>query len=312
MAETPAFIDEPEAAQPAMRRKQLGRRARRKVKKLQEIESIVRSSRSALGPSTSRDHIPTDREYVWPAVKELSQLSAEDDQALMVQLGYLPGNALQVVSRVCDAFDVNDTSPLVLKLYPLVLRDESNGTKGKRTRKQAKESDSKQPLVEPFPTIFWVTNPHIRALISKLELQQYGIKYEKDLADNKEAQEFMNTAHVNYGKEREKVITKEDWEWIRTRKWEGAFAKTRGVAGIRNPRSVKCLHAHAAHFWSGCTDNVIGGWVAKEVEKMLTKEEEEKVMGSLSKQLVSVGLKECLDQNRVGQTMDNSTKIPEK
>ena len=40
------------------------------------------------------------------------------------------------------------------------------------------------------------------------------------------------------------------------------------VAGIRNHGAVKCLHAHAAHFWSGCKDNV----VSEEVTALLNEQ----------------------------------------
>jgi hypothetical protein len=431
-------------------RRNLGRRARKRRKKYQEIvaasssaaaaataagdrpsvaittsktgqstSSGATNTRSADNNTSNNNHnnsagaiLPTDRGYVWDAVRDLSNLSQDDEQDLVRQLGYLPGNALQVVARVGDIFPADcfaprittNTSgggekdngimnrlmrePLVLKLYPLVMRDETTGTRSRRKRKGGESSSStttttttkevgrpsgradaldsnqkntrthessspsstssiivtppvyhhqqqgecvgadvnhpltgeaaqeslrllqhqqhqQQHLLEPFPTIFWVTHPLIKAEISKLELERVGSEFEQRLVmadaeattaaatptttpggeeqldgpnrrsttttdaasddggDN--VAQLMRLAHASYGAERSSLLTSKDWEGvIRPRKWEEAFSSTgRGVAGIRNPLSVKCLHAHAAHFWSGCDDNVVGRWVSE-------------------------------------------------
>lgn len=263
--------------------------------------------------STEPSSIPTDRSYEQARVREISTLTEDDRQMLTRQLGYLPGNALKVVARMRDAFgDVDgkasttlDSSimmnePLVVKLYPLVLRDEADGTKSKRRRKRQDEN-ANEPLLEPFPTTYWVTHPRIKALVSKLELDRMGSECEKilkkDLEDERgidrnegkapkqpddppsavdatissqSALSSMKRAHLAYGKERKELILPQDWEYIENRKWERAFdPSTRGVAGIRNQASVKCLHAHVAHFWSGCPDNVVGKWVAERVAQAL-------------------------------------------
>jgi hypothetical protein len=261
---------------------------------------------------------PTDRSYVQESCKKLSRLTESDRVALTRQLGYLPGNALEVVARVKDAF-VKDPScasknqsvmeekdslmmndPLVIKLYPLVVRDETEGSKSKRKRKRSPDDDVKHPhhskslLLEPFPTIFWLTHPRIKALVSKLELDGMGRHCEKLVTNSmgKVKKNILNSchsergnhggtttyewqnsdespiasmtrAHLAYGKERQELLSKEDWAYIQQRKWDQAFSSSRGVAGINNYASVKCLHAHVAHFWSGCHDNLIGQWVAE-------------------------------------------------
>ena len=129
---------------------------------------------------------------------------------------------------------------------------------------------SRQQLWEPFPTMFWVSHPHIRALISKLELDQGGKRFEKHLLECPQDLERMTRAHLAYGKQRRELITESDWEWIQQRKWESAFDTSRGVAGMKgSPHSIKCLHAHAAHYWSGCEDNCVGKWVAEYVKEQL-------------------------------------------
>ncbi|KAG7354522.1 DUF501 domain containing protein [Nitzschia inconspicua] len=292
--------------------------------------------------------VPTDRSYQQSSCQQLCRLTEHDQQALIRQLGYLPGNALEVVTRVDDVFSTTTThhqfrslestqqtgedddddddddsiltttccrnEPLVIKLYPLVVRDETDGSKSrlrKRKRSTSIHNDTDQVqltssilpnddkgllLLEPFPTIFWVTHPRIKALVSKLELDGMGRECEQLLKQKQQHQQqnnndnntipktteqqrrhqqklspldSMKKAHLAYGEQRRDLLVPTDWEYIRQRKWDNAFSTERGVAGIRNPAGVKCLHAHVAHFWSGCHDNIIGKMVAERLEQML-------------------------------------------
>lgn len=269
------------------RRPKLGRKGRRKRKRIAEIEAaavVAAIGENSLPEQSAATIIPKDRDYQWPAVRELCTLNDTDKKSLIAQLGYYPGNALSVAARANEAFPEtifkDDTSPLVLKLYPLVLRDESDGTKTRRKRKHQEDNkassgmgedkvSNKDYLVEPFPTIFWVTDPRLRALISKIEIENRGSQYEKKLKNDTEALESMKQAHLAYGKERLSLIASQDREYIEKRGWESALDISRGVAGIRNYSAVKCLHAHAAHFWSGCQENLVGQWVAEEVVSLL-------------------------------------------
>jgi hypothetical protein len=332
--------------------------------------------------------VPSDRQHVWPAIETMRALPPTDQQELIYQLGYLPGNALEIAARgnvllrglapplstawksttattmATARMPLSPTAPVVLKLYPLVLREETNesATKGRnksRTRRRQQQlpkseetlqgddnppteddnknvQDGQDPeaatkrvasdnhpeppsvptttstststspnLVEPFPTIYWVTHPHIKALISKLELEGWGLELERRLALDEIALESMVRAHASYGLERRALVTKDDWTMIESCHWEEAFFTTRGVAGIRTtahrrklkqkPQTsdnnnnhqfppppppptvagkIKCLHAHAAHYWSGCHDNRVGQWVAERVTELLVMQQQ--------------------------------------
>jgi hypothetical protein len=279
------------------KKRRLGRKGRRKQRRIAEIEAAAAAAAQANGKMTDQSPatttiIPQDRDHQWPAVRELCSLEDADKQSLVAQLGYYPGNAVAVAARANEAFPAtifkDDSTPLVLKLYPLVLRDESDSTKGRRKRKRQQqdnkassekggdgddddddEASKKKHLVEPFPTMFWVTHPRLRALISKIEIENRGSQYEKILQNDAKALESMKKAHLAYGTERLSMITSQDREYLAKRRWESAVDISRGVAGIRNYSAIKCLHAHAAHFWSGCQDNVVGQWVAEEVLSLL-------------------------------------------
>lgn len=293
-------VSDPAVHAPKRRnRRVLGRKGRRKLKKMLEIEAVLAAAEEGENNQSSsldKSFLPSDRDYQWPAVKGLCSLDETDKLALIGQLGYFPGNALSVAARANEAFPdllKDDTTPLVLKLYPLVLRDESDSTKSRRKRKRQSDDDDgagddntnnskeqKTPLVEPFPTMFWVTHPRLRALISKIELENRGSQYEILLKEDTKALESMKQAHLAYGKERYSMITAEDRDFISKRRWDSALDTSRGVAGMRNQAGVKCLHAHAAHYWSGCKENIIGQWVAEEVSKLLLDSDEKKKTSS--------------------------------
>jgi len=255
-----------------------GRKGRRKRKKVAQIEAALAAAEAGIQLDLSEGVLPTDRGFQWPAVKDLCCLNETDKKSIIGQLGYFPGNALSVAARVNEAFPdsstlKDDDTPLVLKLYPLVLREEADGTKSKRKRRRQNGDEKTNPLVEPFPTMFWVTHPRLKALISKIELDNRGTHYEKLLQKDSKALESMKKAHLAYGKERHSMITAEDLDYISKRRWDSALDPSRGVAGICRHTGIKCLHAHAAHFWSGCKDNIVGQWVAEEVSNLLLEDE---------------------------------------
>jgi uncharacterized protein len=143
-------------------------------------------------------------------------------------------------------------------------------------------------VVEPFPTIYWLTHPLLRVWISQLELDGLGVRLQQRLAapGNEALLERMKRAHEMYALEREQLLTPADVALVQARHWDDALLLTkassskssrpiRGVAGVRNFKAVKCLHAHAAHYLSvggmGSRDNVVGEWVMQEVHKMLNE-----------------------------------------
>lgn len=300
--QTSELMEAPSTNNNEKKRTRLGRKGRRKRKRIAEIQAAAEAAQAAqaaqahgemtVPEQSSTTILPTDRDSQWPAVRELCSLDDDDKHSLIAQLGYYPGNAVSVAARTNAAFPETifkeDSTPLVLKLYPLVLRDESDGTKTRRKRKgqddKASDDDEdpskKNHLVEPFPTIFWMTHPRLRALISKIEIENRGSQYEKRLQEDTKALESMKQAHLAYGNERFSMITSQDREYIEKRGWNSALDIPRGVAGIRNHSAIKCLHAHAAHFWSGCQENVVGRWVAEEVLAMLQDGNYDSVKGT--------------------------------
>lgn len=252
-----------------------------------------------------------------PVVETRQKLGwKQQDEAILVrQLGFVPGNAIRISCRVhhlleqCDMLKnlpqqravsafANPDDPAVAQLYPLAVRDEFMGGKtgGRRAKSrkrkrtvaeivreeagmQQKDSNLRDASVvlEPFPTIYWLTHPLLKVWVSKLEVNNLGTQLEARLKHNTQASERMKRAHLAYGKTRLALLTKQDREEIEKLKWAAALEEARGVAGIRNHMAVKCLHAHLAHHLSGdagSQDNVIGEWVMEEIRRMLTAEVE--------------------------------------
>lgn len=218
--------------------------------------------------------IPSDpRSTSWPTVlqrRRQNRFEKRDEVALADQLGYLPGNVIHISARIKDlpsslhVIDTDMEAPVVALLYPIAVREETQvGRKRKRH-----PADKEGFLAEPFPTIYWITHPEVRSLISNLETKGRGFEYEQRLATDPKVRQSMETAHTEYATERWKnILTEEDREWLTQRKWHPHVGcqHGRGIAGSRYPATVKCLHAHAAHYWSGNTNNTFGEWVVQEL-----------------------------------------------
>jgi hypothetical protein len=350
--------------------KNLGRAGRRRRRKLMEIaqaeqawrnnHTVGDSSSLPLSSSTSAI-LPDDRHFIWPAVTTVRQALGwnapivntttiandnnkddsdnsnvqyqyTDEQWLVSQLGYVPGNAIQVTCRLHQVFDDalsllsgHAHEPVVIQLYPLALRcrksplpsstqqtkeshdqgdatidrinpPNDSGSKKRKVKGVASHNDNdtinttkiatdtnaamQEPPdteMEPFPTMYWLTHGLLSILISKLEVQGLGIALEQRLQEQPESLESMQHAHQAYGHARWNSLTADDQTWITAthNPWlQKALDPTRGVAGIRNPAAVKCLHAHAAHCLSrsmaaASHTNVIGRWVLQAVHTML-------------------------------------------
>jgi hypothetical protein len=101
---------------------------------------------------------------------------------------------------------------------------------------------------EPMPTRYWLVDPEIRTLVSRLE-SCGGVRRSEAEVDG----EALRQAHARYAEERDALIPK-DWPGPRPHG---------GVGGTRN--GVKCLHAHVA-WWLAGGDDPVGQWVDGQVE----------------------------------------------
>jgi hypothetical protein len=276
------------------RKNRPGRSSRRRKAKIRAIHEAEEKLWNGGDYTEAIEGTPGDRGRVWRGVlQRRSERWLETDEiALVRQLGYLPGNAVAVAARSTHfpQFDIDGDVPIVLQLYPIAIRDAYAGGKcDGRKFKSRKRGPTKRPdvsdedtdieghtLIEPFPTMYWLTHPLLRTLTSKLELgQTYNVKMlENRLANDELALESMKRAHKAYGEARWELLTPEDQTEIESRQWERSLAQNAGVAGICKPFAVKCLHTHLAHHLSGgpgSEHNIVGTWVLEELCNMIMK-----------------------------------------
>lgn len=155
----------------------------------------------------------------------------------------------------------------------------------KRERRDWRTPDGAN-VIEPFPTIYWLTCPRLKAMVSYLECQSYVSKFEKRLAGSPEQiQNDFQSASQQYAIDRWNTLSTEDQLSVEQRGWKSSLdSSIRGVAGtpIARYKSIKCLHTHTAHYLSGETRNCIGKWTIDAIEELLsngnmyTVKEEEK------------------------------------
>lgn len=118
---------------------------------------------------------------------------------------------------------------------------------------------------EPMPTIFWLTCPFLVDEVSKRESAGAVRRFEEMLSRDEKLAQVYARAHEEYRRERLSLLSKEELAWIKERGYTGLL--TAGIAGISNPRRVKCLHAQLAHFLAG-RENPIGALLAQELPRL--------------------------------------------
>lgn len=182
--------------------------------------------------------------------------SPQDVAAIRAQIGRPPRGLLAVAWR-CDR-----GQPGVAVVAPLI------GAAG-LFKSSKQDSDGSNPPAGgqwiPFPTTFWLCCPALVARVSTLESAGWVGRLEKEFRASPEAARELASAHQEAAKLRQ-VLLSLDPELPRQAHGLSPGAVRRltesGVAGIRHPEGVKCLHAHLADFL-GRGRNPVGRRVAQ-------------------------------------------------
>ncbi len=113
------------------------------------------------------------------------------------------------------------------------------------------------PIVEgrPFPTLYWLTCPHLVKAIDRLEAEGWISRLEQKLAVDDALCGKLVRAHDRYVDDRMRQTADRD---VKTpgRPEFAASLRDRGIGGIADRRWLKCLHLHVAHALAD--DNPIG------------------------------------------------------
>ncbi|PKQ37545.1 MAG: DUF501 domain-containing protein [Actinobacteria bacterium HGW-Actinobacteria-1] len=116
---------------------------------------------------------------------------------------------------------------------------------------------SRLPEGEPFPTLYWLTCPHLLDAVGQLESAGEVDAWAARLAGDVELANRMRAADAAYRVARAAESGGSD-----------ACAAV-GIAGQRDPLGTKCLHAHVAAALAGINDPIgesILGSLARECE----------------------------------------------
>ena len=144
-------------------------------------------------------------------------MDSGDLEIVRKQIGRNDITFLRVIRRCSYGF------PVVIECYP--------------------EKDGK-----PFPTLYWLTCPHLRQEVSRLEEKGWIKRFEKRIEDSTTMRERMEKAHEEIKNRRERLIRDENLKRLLSEV---------GSGGIRDFTKVKCLHLHLADYLAG-VDNPIG------------------------------------------------------
>ncbi len=147
------------------------------------------------------------------------------------QLGRVPTGALGVVARTVAG------NPAVICVDPL------NGG-------------------NPFPTLFWLTCPRLKKEISHLEREGMIDQWERD----GEMMVKLEEDHLRYQEMRMSLLKERHPDWCKLPSEKMRILQETGVGGVRNLNSIKCLHAHYAHFLADY--NIVGERVQQSLKQL--------------------------------------------
>lgn len=216
-----------------------------------------------------------------------TNVTNNDIEAIQTQLGYIPSNLLSVSAR---RGGTTIGTPLALKTYPL---------NGGANRRKAKA----RGMLTPFPTLYWFCCPIVGKAIADLERRGFVGDLERRLRLGEEGgsssslRQFVRS-HEGYASERWETLSEYHRDML-DNNLEGTnngmrdMVKYSGIAGTdyksfgisvsedlnvinmgggikQKSPSIKCLHAHYAHYRSQVskvdykdTDegiNIVGQW----------------------------------------------------
>ncbi|WP_369819457.1 DUF501 domain-containing protein [Thermotoga sp. KOL6] len=102
---------------------------------------------------------------------------------------------------------------------------------------------------KPFPTLYWLTCPHLRKEVSRIESEGFIRKIEERISRDRNFYEKMKRAHIEIIKRREKLLPiGHPFREV---------LKRVGTGGIKDFSKLKCLHLHLADYLAG-VENPVG------------------------------------------------------
>jgi hypothetical protein len=113
----------------------------------------------------------------------------------------------------------------------------------------------------PFPTLYWLACPELDRQLSELERTGWIARIQQRIARDVALKRRVAADHRAYIDERWRRLSAGEREAVRDHGLEETLRR-RGIGGILDFKSVKCLHLHYAHRLAA--DNVIGELIERE------------------------------------------------
>jgi hypothetical protein len=119
------------------------------------------------------------------------------------------------------------------------------------------EQEPYDPDGEPFPTTYYLTCRHLVAAVSRLEAAGGVERWSRAVEEDPELRADLERATDEQRRRRRELAAGSTGA-------DGGASLELGIGGSRNPRALKCLHAHVA-FALACPGHRLGEAVLEEV-----------------------------------------------
>lgn len=116
----------------------------------------------------------------------------------------------------------------------------------------------------PFPTVFWLTCPYLVAAVGQLEAEGWVERLTEEFRQDEELAAELDRAHQEYAAYRRELLSqlpREARVYLEQHPREARVVLHSGVGGAREFVTLKCLHAHLAHYLARAA-NPVGRLVA--------------------------------------------------
>jgi len=110
--------------------------------------------------------------------------------------------------------------------------------------------------LEPFPTRYWLTDPGLCHALADLERRGTIRAVEADARRDRALLAALADDHARYAAARWAALTPGDRAAAEAAGLAGAV-RDRGVGGVADFTTVKCLHAHVAHHLADPAGNTV-------------------------------------------------------
>lgn len=116
----------------------------------------------------------------------------------------------------------------------------------------------------PFPTVFWLTCPYLVAAVGQLEAEGWVERLSEEFRQDEELAAELDRAHQEYAAFRRELLNRlprDAQAYLEQHPREARVVLHSGVGGAREFVTLKCLHAHLAHYLARAA-NPVGRLVA--------------------------------------------------